>query len=110
MASRGCRVIIADKYSALRAAKKIQRITNNPNIFSKYLDLASLKSVRDFAKDINETEGRLDILINNARATSVTNVHTEDELHETMQINHFGPFLLTHLFTGEFNEYIFTNF
>ena len=32
----------------------------------KQLDLASLESVRACAKDINETESRLDILINNA--------------------------------------------
>ncbi|XP_044755284.1 retinol dehydrogenase 11-like [Coccinella septempunctata] len=97
LASRGCRVIIADKFSSMRAAKKITRITNNPNVLHKYLDLSSLRSVREFAKDINETEERLDILINNARAVNVGNEHTEDGLHETMQINHFGPFLLTHL-------------
>lgn len=97
LASRGCRVIIADKFGALRAAKKIMQYTSNQNVLNKYLDLASLKSVREFAKDINETEERLDILINNASASGVSNNHTEDGLHETMQINHFGPFLLTHL-------------
>ena len=36
------------------------------NLVVKHLDLASLESIRACAKDINETESRLDVLINNA--------------------------------------------
>ena len=32
----------------------------------RHLELSSLQSVRDFARQINEEEKRLDILINNA--------------------------------------------
>ena len=32
----------------------------------KKLDLSSLESVRECAKDVNENESRLDILVNNA--------------------------------------------
>ncbi|KAJ8928281.1 hypothetical protein NQ314_019163 [Rhamnusium bicolor] len=100
LASRGCRVIIADRSDGTKAKKKIIDITHNANIETKILDLTSLQSVRKFAKDINATEGRLDILINNAGVGTVGNKHTDDGLHATMQINHFGPFLLTHLLTG----------
>ncbi|KAL1495083.1 hypothetical protein ABEB36_010557 [Hypothenemus hampei] len=99
LASRGARVIIADKIDGSKAKKKIIDKTHNTNIVTKYLDLASLASVRKFAKDINSTEERLDILINNAGVGSVINKYTEDGLHPTMQINHLGPFLLTHLLT-----------
>ncbi|KAG5898752.1 hypothetical protein JTB14_010962 [Gonioctena quinquepunctata] len=97
LASRGCRVIIADRNDSSKAKAKIVSITNNTNIETKLLDLTSLQSVRKFAKDINATEERLDILINNAGVTNFGNKHTDDGLHATMQINHFGPFLLTHL-------------
>uniref|UniRef100_A0A6P7GDE4 Retinol dehydrogenase 11-like isoform X1 n=1 Tax=Diabrotica virgifera virgifera TaxID=50390 RepID=A0A6P7GDE4_DIAVI len=99
LASRGCRVILADRKEAAKAKAKIIAITNNSNIETKILDLTSLQSVRKFAKEINSTEERLDILINNARVLSNGNKHTDDGLHSTMQVNHFGPFLLTHLLT-----------
>nr|XP_023029102.1 retinol dehydrogenase 11-like [Leptinotarsa decemlineata] len=97
LASRGCRVIIADRTDSSKAKSKIISLTNNTNIETKLLDLTSLQSVRKFAKDINATEDRLDILINNAGVGSQGNKYTDDGLHATMQINHFGPFLLTHL-------------
>ncbi|XP_030761829.1 retinol dehydrogenase 12-like [Sitophilus oryzae] len=99
LASRGAKVILADKVDGNKAKNKIIEKTHNTNVVFKLLDLASLASVRKFAQDINSNEERLDILINNAGVGSVGNKHTEDQLHETMQINHFGPFLLTHLLT-----------
>ncbi|XP_019876628.2 retinol dehydrogenase 12 [Aethina tumida] len=99
LASRGCRVIIADKVDATKAINRITQHTNNTNVVLKYLDLSSFQSVRKFAKDINSNESRLDILINNAGVGTAGNKHTDDGLNVTMQINHFGPFLLTHLLT-----------
>ncbi|KAJ8977941.1 hypothetical protein NQ317_017409 [Molorchus minor] len=99
LASRGCRVILADRSDGARAKKKIIEITHNTNIETKHLDLASLQSVRKFANDINGTEERLDILINNATVGAAGSKHTDDGLNAAMQINHFGPFLLTHLLT-----------
>lgn len=104
LASRGCRVIIADRKDATKVKEKIIEITQNNDIEVKLLDLTSLQSVRKFAKDITSNEERLDILINNAEVSSLGNKHTDDGLHATMQVNHFGPFLLTHLLTG--NEYL----
>lgn len=48
------------------AADEIRQKSGNGNVAVKKLDLASLQSVRDLAKDIQENEERLDILINNA--------------------------------------------
>lgn len=55
-----------DLPKAYSAADEIRQKTGNGNILVKKLDLASLKSVRDLAKDVQENEKRLDILINNA--------------------------------------------
>ena len=68
LARRGARVIMAcrDSKKAEQAAKEIIKLTNNRNIEVEYLDLSDLDSVRSFAKKMNESLGRLDILINNA--------------------------------------------
>lgn len=105
LASRGARVILADKLDGSKAKRKIIEKTHNTNIVTKYLDLASLSSVRKFAQEINASEERLDILINNAGVGTVGNKYTDDGLHPTMQINHLGPFLLTHLLVGNFCGY-----
>lgn len=67
------------------------------------LDLSSLKSVREFAAEINKTESRLDILIHNAgMANTFKRQETEDGLEVTMATNQYGPFLLTHLLIGTY--------
>lgn len=101
LAGRGCRVIIADKDDCEESKERIIAQTGNPNIATKKFNLASLKSVRELAKDINENEERLDFLINNAGIGGIGKVYTEDGLHMGMQINFFGHFLLTHLLIGK---------
>ncbi|CAC5380971.1 unnamed protein product [Mytilus coruscus] len=68
LAKRGARVILAcrDLDKAKTAADDIKNRTGNENIIIKRLDLASLKSIKIFAGDINANEKKLDILINNA--------------------------------------------
>ena len=51
---------------AKAAADLITNVTGSKDVTIKHLDLASLKSVRSFAEDINKNEKKLDILINNA--------------------------------------------
>lgn len=55
-----------DMTRARIAADDIRQQSGNGNVVVKKLDLASLQSVRDLAKDVLENEERLDILINNA--------------------------------------------
>jgi len=98
-AERGAKVILAcrDPKKAQQAKEKIIERTNNTKVFVKELDLASLKSVRNFANKINRYEERLDILVNNAGALDLPPKKTEDGLLLLMQTNYFGPFLLTTL-------------
>ncbi|XP_022915057.2 retinol dehydrogenase 14-like [Onthophagus taurus] len=98
-ACRGARVILGcrNKEKAEEACEKIKKETGNDNVVYKLLNMTSLQSVRDFAKDINENEDRLDILVNNAGAGGLGNHVTEDGLQITIQVNHLSGFLLTHL-------------
>ncbi|CAN7999982.1 unnamed protein product, partial [Ixodes hexagonus] len=100
LAARGARVIFTcrDMQVGEAARKKIVEVTSNPNVFAKRLDLCSLTSVRQFAEDILSTEEQLHIFINNAgRAGPPVRTLTGDGFETTVQSNHLGPFLLTHL-------------
>lgn len=60
-----------DLTRAEQAAKEIRLSTGNGNVVIRHLDLSSLYSVRQFAKDFLDSEDRLDILINNAGTSPV---------------------------------------
>ena len=92
------------KYAVAFLIFKIDDIitrSNNPNVEVHYLDLTSLATVRQFAKDIIKTESYLEILVNNAGAGGLGSKKTVDNLQIGMQVNHFGPFLLTCLLVGK---------
>ncbi|KAK5644593.1 hypothetical protein RI129_005893 [Pyrocoelia pectoralis] len=99
LARRGARVILACRNldSGNETKSDIVRSTGNENVIVKQLDLTSQKSIREFAKDINETESKINVLIHNAGTAETKLKVTEDGLEQTMATNHFGPFLLTHL-------------
>ena len=68
-----------------------------PNIKVKKCDLASFASVREFCRQINREERKIDILINNAGMFSTERTLTEDGQETVFQVNHLGHFLLTNL-------------
>ncbi|XP_024859143.1 retinol dehydrogenase 13 isoform X2 [Kryptolebias marmoratus] len=82
---------------AERAAEEIRRSTGNGNVVIRHLDLASIYSVTQFAKDFLGSEDRLDILINNAGVMMCPRWITEDGFETQMAVNHLGHFLLTNL-------------
>ncbi|CAH0718084.1 unnamed protein product, partial [Brenthis ino] len=99
LAKRGAKVIIASRNPAklLDAKNTIIHSSGNENVITKTMDFESLKSIRNFANDINTFEPRLDILINNIGALGLEDRLTADNLHTMMQVNYFGAFLLTFL-------------
>ncbi|MBQ7067916.1 MAG: SDR family NAD(P)-dependent oxidoreductase [Synergistaceae bacterium] len=80
----------------ISAAEKIKNETGNQNICSMELDLASLKSVRNFAEKIKTPIYALD---NNAgiSGAKTDNQITVDGFDIIFQSNHLGHFLLTNL-------------
>ena len=56
------------------------------------LDLSSLSSVRQFAKQVSEQESRLDILINNAGVMACPEWQTEDGFEMQFGTNHLGSY------------------
>lgn len=100
LARRGAKVILAcrDLQKGEQAVREIRRSHTNLHVQAKYCDLASLKSIRNFADDILASEQRLDVLMCNAGSGSPfgRNV-TEDGLELQFQTNHLGHFLLINL-------------
>uniref|UniRef100_A0A1A8HB20 Uncharacterized protein n=1 Tax=Nothobranchius korthausae TaxID=1143690 RepID=A0A1A8HB20_9TELE len=105
MAMRGARVIIAcrDLSRAEKAVREIKLKSRSLYVFPMELDLASLRSVRDFCKSFLMREKRLDILINNAGMPGILD-WTNDGFSMCFGVNHLGHFLLTNLLLPRLKE------
>ncbi|BFZ07211.1 hypothetical protein BsWGS_10250 [Bradybaena similaris] len=99
LAKRGGRIIMAcrDTVRGETARKAIVEETGNNNVILKKLDLTSFASIKAFSKEINESESRIDILINNAGVMACPKTLTEDGIEMQLGVNHIGHFLLTNL-------------
>ncbi|XP_039304015.1 retinol dehydrogenase 12 isoform X3 [Solenopsis invicta] len=106
--ARGARVILACR-NMEKTREAIDDIKNNPpswmtkdeyknnvgELVIYSLDLRSLRSVRDCAKNLITNEASIHILINNAGVCGYPYEKTEDGNQTTLQVNHLGHFLLT---------------
>ena len=99
LASVGIEVIMAcrDLEKAKIAKQKIIKSIPDAKLKLMEIDLACLKSVRDFAENIKTHYDKLDILVNNAGVMMTPFQKTEDGLELQMEVNYFGHFLLTGL-------------
>ncbi|CAG0886737.1 unnamed protein product, partial [Darwinula stevensoni] len=97
LAHHGCHVIMA-----CRSRNKTQAVIDNihefrPNAKLDFLelDLASMKSVKEFAENFKAQFQRLDYLILNAGIFMVPFARTEDGFELTFQVNHLSQMYLT---------------
>ncbi|XP_067900644.1 retinol dehydrogenase 13-like isoform X1 [Heterodontus francisci] len=99
LARRGGRIIMAcrDMEKCEAAAREIRGETLSHNVYARHLNLASLKSVREFAKKVTEEEENINVLINNAAIMRCPHWKTEDGFEMQLGVNHLGHFLLTNL-------------
>jgi len=99
IAAMGATVVMACRNPAKARAVRdaVIRVTGNPSVLAKDLDLASLVSIRAFATELRAAYPSLDVLINNAGVFSSSREETADGFELTMGTHHLGPFLLTRL-------------
>jgi NAD(P)-dependent dehydrogenase (short-subunit alcohol dehydrogenase family) len=99
LASLGARVVITSRDAARGddAVAEVRRRSGNEDVEVMSLDLASLTSVREFARAFLDRHNRLDVLIDNAGLVLGSRQVTEDGYETTFQVNHLGHFLLTDL-------------
>ncbi|KAM0749143.1 short-chain dehydrogenase [Meredithblackwellia eburnea MCA 4105] len=75
----------------------IKKETPGANLRNLVLDLNSLKSVREAAKEVLSYSENIDVLINNAAIMAAPYSRTEDGFEAQFGTNHLGPFLFTNL-------------
>lgn len=99
LGQHGAKVIMACRNlaKAETAAAAIHAVAPNAKLEILPLDLASLDSVRAFAKTIVDRSGRIDFLINNAGVMAVPLARTKDGFEMQIGSNHLGHFALTGL-------------
>ena len=99
VAEAGYQVIMAC-CNLQRAAEKrrmLMRETGNSAIELMRIDLSSLASVADFAREIARRGQTVSLLMNNAGTLETGRNITEDGLERTVSVNYVGPYLLTRL-------------
>ncbi len=99
IAEKGAHVVMAcrseDKGNT--ALKEVMELSGSDKVEFMRLDLASLESVREFAKAYKDKHQKLHVLINNAGVVPWKRELTGDGLELTFQVNFLGPFQLTNL-------------
>jgi NAD(P)-dependent dehydrogenase (short-subunit alcohol dehydrogenase family) len=88
---RGARVLVHGRNPA-----KVSQVAEELDTDGLLGDLSSMDQVRRLAESAREF-GPIDVLLHNAGTFTTEHVITEDGFELTMAVNHFAPFLLTHL-------------
>jgi len=91
LAARGARVVVHGRNPA-----KLARIAGELDTEGVLGDLSSMDQVRSLAEAAGE-HGPYDVLLHNAGVWSDEHTLTDDGFESTLAVNHFAPFLLTHL-------------
>jgi NAD(P)-dependent dehydrogenase (short-subunit alcohol dehydrogenase family) len=86
------------------ARNEVVSVSRNSLVDLMQCDLASLDSIRGFAKEFTARYPRLDVLVNNAGIYTEKRMETADGFEYQIGVNHLGPFLLTHLLLGLLKE------
>jgi len=79
-----------------KARADVKKESRNDDVHLERADLGSLDEVRDLASRLVELE-RIDALLNNAGVYLPERMVSPDGLEMMLAVNHYAPFLLTHL-------------
>lgn len=92
LAARGAKVIVPVR-TPDKAAAALAGVTGD--VTSAPMDLSDLASVTQFAQNVLDTQGRLDLLINNAGIMACPLARVGPRWESQFGVNHMGHFALT---------------
>lgn len=97
LSRKGAKVVMAcrNPKKADVAMQKIRDDVPNADLDAMHLDLASQKSVADFADQFKQKYSRLDVLVNNAGIMAAPYSETVDGFENHFATNYLGHFALT---------------
>lgn len=106
MATLGAHVIIGgrDEQEGLAAVREICDQHEEAKVEFQKLDLASLQSVRDFARSFKDRDLPLNVLVNNAGVMLVAEGRTAEGFEQHFGVNYLGHFLLTWLLLDKLKD------
>jgi retinol dehydrogenase-13 len=99
LALAGHRVVLACRNmgEAEKAAQEIRLSSGNTEVFARKLDLASLDSIKEFARNFEKDFGLIHGLVNNAGVAKLGGERTAEGFEANVGVNFFGTFVLTGL-------------
>ncbi|MCD7847502.1 MAG: SDR family NAD(P)-dependent oxidoreductase [Oscillospiraceae bacterium] len=97
LSRKGAKVVMAcrNPKKVEAAMQKIRDDVPNADLDAMHLDLASQKSVADFADQFKQKYSRLDVLVNNAGIMAAPYSETVDGFENHFATNYLGHFALT---------------
>lgn len=100
LASKGANTILVcrNKEKGENALLEIKKETPNASVDLMICDLASMKSIQSFIRDIKGKYSELDLLFNNAAVMKRKRTVTEDGFEMMFQVNYLAPFVLMNSF------------
>lgn len=99
LAQQGARIVLIARDQA-RAAMTMSKLKSaNPSAahVARYGDLSSLADMKRVAGEVASSESRIDVLINNAGAVSLSRKTSVDGLEMTFATNHMAYFVVTNI-------------
>jgi retinol dehydrogenase 14 len=90
-------MVCRDKAKGEKVKAEVIETTANTSIELLIADLASQKAVHQLVKAFKAKHDKLHVLVNNAGLNLSKRALSEDGIEMTFAVNHFAPFLLTHL-------------
>nr|XP_046238516.1 dehydrogenase/reductase SDR family member on chromosome X [Scatophagus argus] len=99
LASLGMHVFIAgnEREEGTAAVRRIQEEFSEGKAEFLFMDMTSLKSVRQFVQKFKDRGLPLHVLVNNAGTMLVPETHTQDGFELHFELNYLSHFLLTNL-------------
>jgi NAD(P)-dependent dehydrogenase (short-subunit alcohol dehydrogenase family) len=99
LAEKGARIVLfaRDRERGAATLAKLKSVNAAADHRAHYGDLSSIADMKRVAKEVADSEARIDVLVNNAGAVFLSRKTSVDGLEMTFATNHMGYFVVTNI-------------